>query len=334
MKQLLLPVTGTLLLFVGALMQAGCSADVVQKGQSSDLIHFSVASDSEWTEAGPLPTRGVNAPGHASVTQNLGAGGPDPFYLHALSRDNDEAEESPDTRGVSINSVDGQSISVTAFAFENWDCTLTPNFMVEEELSSPWATDRYWPNTGLKLQFFSHCPYRIEGWKRIIEAGYPKYNYGVPADAAGQSDVLVAWTGELGDKSKEDVKLDFKHALTRIKFTAAADFQPGTINSITLKGVYGAGVFSYGSHDWEELSNPTDFVNQINKEVTSAGGSLLTEELTFMMLPQVFAEDSQASVEISFTAAADGTEKILEFPLKCHEWGKGKVVNYRLSVSP
>lgn len=235
------------------------------------------------------------------------------------------------SRGASISSMEDQSISVTAFAFKSWDDSLYPNFMIDEELGSPWVTDRYWPNTGLKLQFFAHCPYSPAGWKRQNEPGYPKYAYTVPKDAAGQSDILVASTPELSRDPKGEVSLKFQHVLSRISFNAAPGFETGTVRSVTLKGVYGAGVFSFADSEWSGLSNPTDFENEIDKEVTEEGGSLLSDELTFMMIPQTFPSDSEASVEISFTDGATGAAHTLSFSLKGHEWGKGKTVNYRLS---
>ena len=142
-------------------------------------------------------------------------------------------------------------------------------------------------------------------------------------DAEAQPDIVTAMTI---DQAKQDnaVNLKFHHVLSAINFKIGTIHQNITVNSVSLKNVYGGGL-CYHRYDPSDPSNPNErifwekytgaqnktYTQTFNTPVTAGpdnkattNAELNNNECTFMMIPQTLSKDS--AVEITFTIK-DGT---------------------------
>ena len=86
---------------------------------------------------------------------------------------------------------------------------------------------RYWPTQGETLSFYAYAPYTKNGV--AIPVAYTKgdgmimTDYTVPADDAGQVDLMYASALNVAKASPAvKVPLQFKHAMTQVRFKAKA----------------------------------------------------------------------------------------------------------------
>ena len=142
-------------------------------------------------------------------------------------------------------------------------------------------------------------------------------------DAEAQPDIVTAMTI---DQAKQDgaVNLKFHHVLSAINFKIGTIHQNITVNSVSLKNVYGGGL-CYHRYDPSDPSNPNErifwekytgaqdktYTQTFDTPVTAGAGNQATtnavlnnKECTFMMIPQTLSDAS--AVEIKFTVK-DGT---------------------------
>ena len=117
------------------------------------------------------------------------------------------------------------------------------------------------------------------------------FQYTVPTAIANQHDYVYAVSF---DKYREDVPLDFRHALSQIVFTASVtENWKVTIQSITIKNVCSAGTFSYDTGLWTDLdtqdksyvftlASATTFIGQTQPVELLASSSEPSERLVLM----------------------------------------------------
>lgn len=196
----------------------------------------------------------------------------------------------------------------------------------------------YWPD-GKDLDFYAWAPTGDEG------TGFPALSqddtpealktlaYTVPDDAAKQKDLVVASNTEA--TAGQSVGLTFKHICTAVKFVVGEQMQPGTIESVTLKGITKyAGTFDITTDTWTipDATTPKDFTQTLNTPTSQTPGDpITTPEGTFMMLPQTLGEG--AAIEVVFKDEK-GNPRTLSAPINGTEWPKGNTVTYRLSITP
>lgn len=114
--------------------------------------------------------------------------------------------------------------------------------------------------------------------------------YEVPDNATEQVDLMCAY----GSPDENNiVDLNFKHALSAIKFKTAADMNfPFTVKSVTLKNLYYKGKVYFNDRLAASRTNFTyynlrkDFKQEVNVAITGTGNEpIIDGENTFMMLP-------------------------------------------------
>lgn len=320
----------------------------------SSVIKFGVDADAD----GAPSTRATQYADSPVVM--LGEGGGDTLYLHASIDANTATvskEAKAGTRGVPINSGNFQeecrNFGVTAYT--QGDGKL---FMSDEEVSnyaneawSPSGGVRYWPEDET-LDFYAYAPYSfnknkpLEGAPTINRADHTmSFSYTVPTttdgnDAVAQPDIMFAYAACSRSTTNErgNVPLEFAHALAAVKFVAN-DIAGCTINSITLKGLYGAGDCVYDCEKdeftWKQIEDKDKSFTQkfdvkLNDQQT--GEQDITDkkpETTFMMIPQTL---NGATVEVSLTTN-DGAIHTLEGKLDSglKEWQAGNIYTYKIS---
>lgn len=325
----------------------------------SNNIRFSVDAD---TDGLPMTraTRYADSP-----VVMLGEGSRDTLYLHAsvdVNTTTVSKEEKAGTRGVPVNTQNFKNVykdfGVTAYTQTDQKLYMA-NEKVSTENGGAWSPDggvRYWPEGDTKLDFYAHAPYEFSGSDKITigDGNTMSFSYAVPTnngkDAEAQPDVMLAYTacGRDDTDGKGTVPLKFAHALAGVKFVAK-DIAGCTINSITLKGLYGKGECTFtpgtaegstlsGTFSWTGLDEKKDFTQNYNVTLDDYSEQNKPQDITdanpattFMMIPQ---ELDGATVEISLTTTETQQTHTLTGKLaigSLTEWEAGNIYTYKIS---
>ena len=248
----------------------------------------------------------------------------------------------PLTRGVPVTGISDFYDKFHVLAYWKSDNTLMNTFFMNEDASSNdqnvWQTDRiyYWPGSNHTLQFYAWAPIDAQGFVAPSTPQSMDCTYTVPAVASDQKDILVASTSEISGNNNAAVPLQFEHICTAVRFVVGSEMQPGTIQSVALKSVAGSGTYSMSNKLWTLNAAVTDFTQQLNLSTTGSevdGTDITTAEGTFMMLPQTFASDSPAQVEVVFINE-NQEPRTLTACIAGSQWPMGNTEPNKLSNSP
>lgn len=312
----------------------------------------------------------------------LGNGGADTLYLHASYQNNLSTVSSGKetaTRGVPVNSSNFSdacgNFAVSAFTPDG--SPYMQNVRVDNLSGGIWSSDEkhFWPeDENTVLDFFAHAPalfgenpvfaeddieYTLSSDGKPLSFDYtvPGAGEGVTNAAELQPDIMFAYSACSRDNSSAgSVPLEFYHALAGVKFVTK-DISAGTVKSITLKNLYGAGKCTYvfPDEDDEKLSikwtfdgqqQNASFTQEFNVKVNDqqTGEQEITDkapETTFMMLPQdienaeveVLFNDGETDYTLtgklydpSITSADNDTDTDLS------SWDPGKIYTYAIST--
>ncbi len=334
---------------VGILM-AGCIALAV----SSSCADESEADGGNRNAIGfEITSTGENAP-QSRAAQSveppvlLYACNSDSLFLHTTTADNPSpADESPNTRGIPVNSTNFKS-AFGAFGVKAYVDGSTPYMddKVGTEDNGVWMPDggpRYWPGSE-SLDFYAYAPYDNAVADMSCSGNKIEFSYTVPRstdgkdDGKAQPDLMFAYTSCNVKTASGRVSLAFHHALAAIRFEAYKTTN-GTIESISIKNVYGSGTCTYDNSNatdhfaWVPTGERGDFGQDFNVEVKDGQTERqeITDknpETTFMMIPQNL---EGAVVEVVFTAK-DGQKHTLQAPFKADsKWEAGKIYTYTIS---
>lgn len=324
----------------------------------NNAIEFSVAA-AEGDGGRPL----TRAPQYGSKPIMMTADdGGDTLYLHTSVESNltaVTADEAPKTRGVPVTTTNFKTVC-TDFGVTAYTQDAHTLYMADEKVSTEsggiWSPDggvRYWPEGDAKLDFYAHAPYRFSGSDKIIigDDNTMSFSYAVPTnngeDAVAQPDVMLAYTACGRADGKGTVPLKFAHALAGVKFVAK-DIAGCTINSITLKGLYGKGYCTFtpgtaegstlsGTFAWTGLAEKKDFTQNYNVTLNDqqTGQQQITDKnpaTTFMMIPQAL---DGATVEINLTTTETKQTHTLTGKLaigSLTKWEAGNIYTYEIST--
>ena len=340
-------------LAVSSVVMVSCEVMDDYTHVDSNVIKFSVDADAD----GAPSTRATQYADSPVVM--LGEGGSDTLYLHA-SIDANTATVSKEamagTRGVPVTSDNFRAVcknfSVTAYT-EDGKLYMS-NEKVDGYANGAWSPSggvRYWPEDQT-LHFYAYAPYSLNdeplfpGGITIDNQHNISFTYTVPTnngeDAVAQPDIMFADTtcSRATTNERGNVPLQFRHALAGVKFVAN-DIAGCTINSITLKGLYGAGDCVYDCEKdeftWKQIEDKDKSFTQkfdvkLNDQQT--GEQDITDkkpETTFMMIPQQL---EGATVEVNLTTTKDGIQHTLEGKLasgNLTEWEAGNIYTYKIS---
>lgn len=341
--------TGSLTALLSCLLLFSCSEDELfdrgcsPAGEYSDHISFGVSPDTG------VQTRGAAGmgSGKGEVAGNFvlrAADAPDTLCMQAVITDgiNPSAEPQVVTRSAPIDSKDDFYDSFHVVAYWQKDGALVKEqfYMdadVSEQVNNRWTTDNtyYWPGNGHTLQFYALTPDDAGIRMPATPASTHLSSYTVPQDVAKQRDILVATTEELSGNYNQAVPLTFEHICTAIKFETGSQMQPGSIRSVTLKGVKTTGAYDMASGKWTLTEDVGNYTQELAKTMTGTetpGSEVTTAAQTFMMLPQTLPQG--ATVEVVFVDDVTGNERPLSAPIAGTEWPQGKTVTYKISISP
>lgn len=346
---------GTVLLFT-LLLLGSCSEDAIfddkggNLGAASDNICFGISDKDGWPET--RTTRGGDA--EETVTGNFvlrSADNADTLCVQTTVSDFGPLPfggNAPMSRAALV--TDGNmhdSFGVTACIYTGEDKAY---YFFNEKNTKPadysstaiWTYDSgniyYWPGANHSLRFYAYSPYECKGLatpQETTPGAAPTFNYTVPANATDQTDILTYATGEMDGNTKTSVPLKFDHICTAVQFVVGKEMQPGSIKSITMKGIKNAGSYSFESNEWTLGETTDNFVQnwENGKPVSQTeGAEIMGDDGCFVMLPQTLPDG--ASVEIVFHDDNTGKDRTLTASLAGQHWPQGKRVKYNISISP
>ena len=307
----------------------------------------------------------------------LGGQGEDTLYLHPSVVVNDRGFVMPDTRGEPVTNDNILSFTVTAKVNGSNDPYMNEVKVSRQDGSDVWTTDgkHFWPDEQTSLDFYAYSNLIFAendnpdspGVSRLTcDGGQLGFSYIVPngtggSDAERQPDILFALASANRSQTQDGdgtVILNFQHALAGVQFRAK-NIAGGTIQSITLKNLYGQGDCTYklsdettdsgarknGTFEWEPRGDrTTNFTQKMSVNVSDSG--TLSEDsvqditngedskMTFMMIPQ-----STEGVEVEIELKGDDQKTyIVSGKLSGPDasspitWEPGKIYIYDIST--
>lgn len=329
---------------IGLAAFSSCTDDSYPDNRSSNTIGFEITATSE----NALQSRAATPTEEPSVL--LYACNKDSLFLHTTIEDNPSPAESAETRGVPVNKNNFkeicQAFGVKAFV-NNESYTPYMNARVSTEEGGIWTPDggtRFWPSSET-LDFYAYAPYDNAAENMNCTGKQITFSYTVPKstgsnkdDAKEQPDLMFAFASKsVKDVTDGRVPLNFHHALAAIKFKAH-ETSSGTIESISIKNVYGSGDCTYDCQagtdkfTWTQKGERSDFTQSFNVDVDGSNHAVTDKmpETTFMMIPQNL---EGAAIEVVFKSKDDGKTYTLQAPLKKeNNWEAGKIYTYTIST--
>lgn len=226
--------------------------------------------------------------------------------------------------------------------------------------ASAWTYNpiKLWPDVN-KVSFFAFSPVATltNGISNVqAVTGAPTLDFEVNNDIKNQIDLLRA---ESLDKYDEEVQLAFSHALSRISFAAKANVsssQRVRLDKIELKGIKNKGVLKLYDQDrvigsledmggWSGQAGDVNYVPALTHEVASLVTTdlmpMTAEDQALFMIPQEFAANGAATLDVVYSYSNDGGKKWVNnasFSINLSEytqyWNPGKSYRYVLTLSP
>ena len=193
-----------------------------------------------------------------------------------------------------------------------------------------------WPTTG-SLDFYAYMYNGGDQGKAMITttAGAPTtlHYKASSSDITHQPDLRVAQAKgktRTATQASTAVPLTFNHVLTAITFAASNDMVPGTVKSVTIKGVYGEGDYNCSTLAWSGQKTATSYSITTNVAVDGINGvALTTGSNTLMMVPQTCP--AGATLEIVFNNGSD--DRTITASIAGQQWTAGSSIIYQLSTS-
>ena len=193
-----------------------------------------------------------------------------------------------------------------------------------------------WPTTG-SLDFYAYMYNGGDQGKAMITttAGAPTtlHYKASSSDITHQPDLRVAQAKgqtRTATQASTVVPLTFNHVLTAITFAASNDMVPGTVKSVTIKGVYGEGDYNCSTPKWSGQKTATSYSITTNVAVDGIKGvALTTGSNTLMMVPQTCP--AGATLEIVFNNGS--ADRTITASIAGQQWTAGSSIIYQLSTS-
>lgn len=173
--------------------------------------------------------------------------------------------------------VDGSNFYEQFHVLAYWqkDGTEVGLFYMDENANKNgdiWSTEKtyYWPGDAHTFQFYAWAPTDADGLTAPSTPESKLIEYNVPEEAANQKDIVVATTANIAGDNNKAVPLSFKHILTAVRFETGNQMQPGTIKSITLRGIKNSGTYDMAAGTWALDNATTVFSQTLNKATTGS----------------------------------------------------------------
>ena len=324
-----------------------CSDDIAkQRPDTGKGLLFST-SLVDWNQQ-TSTTRGVKSlfsrtstpiPGSdLSLTTTVGEG-IEPFNTLDLG-----GEATPTTRAVeksSMTTTDKFNMSAFYTKSDGTEVTYINNAEATYSYSSNganyWklADDRYWQLVNRSIEFYAWWPSTL-----TFNNSTKSISYTVSTNVTTQPDFLYANPTPTYYFVETPAALQFKHALTAVKFVVAGGVT-GTLTKLQLKNIAYTGTFNLKTGNWtpDYTKTTNNFILNLNKSVTAGSNAELNVGTdVFYMMPQDLTRNN-AQVEFtvggnSYAANLTGIKSSSgtgsDEPMT---WQPGVVVTYTLNKS-
>lgn len=209
---------------------------------------------------------------------------------------------------------------------QSWSNTMTP--IISEEItqtSGSWKATKAWPGKS-KGTFFAWAPYSTTDLI-VSSSSTPSITYTVPSTVSSQQDILVCKTAELSS-SKNPISLDFKHALTAVRFVVGNIGYFTEIKSIKIEDVYNIGTLEIGASTWTGTSGTASYEITGPFTISSLGTDELIGGELMLLMPQTLP----ATAKLTVVMANGANEQTFTANLNGSNWPMGNTVTYKLSV--
>ena len=309
-----------------SLLLGSCSSeDILSVPNGNGRIRFDVGvSQSEEVMETPINTSPLTC-------------GNDTLYAHSAALRSIELHNdvTSRTRGKEVNTSSFYNeFGLYGYVYDKdqtWSgfgSTLAPTISNEKITNgSSWTSSSYFPGKTKNMAFFAYAPYTTDGIDVTDGTGAPKLTYTINSNVSEQKDLLVAKSVDV-EGNASSVALDFKHALTAVKFSVGTIIGFTKITKIVISGVKNNGTLSLDGGNWK-LNESTASYTIKDIDLSSASGDITgssTDDLLLLM-PQTLP--SGAKLEV--TMANDIGTQTFSTDLN-GEWKKGYTVTYQLSV--
>ena len=321
-----------IMVMMTSLLLGSCSSeDILSVPNGNGRIRFDVGvSQSQEVMEMPISTSPMTC-------------GNDTLYAHSAALRNIELHNdvTSKTRGKEVdNSSFPNNFGLYGYTYnsdQSWKnngSELQPTIKNEQiTKGDTWTSSTYLPGQTKKMALFAYAPYIKAGIPVNAEIsvadgkGAPQLTYTIDSDVSKQVDLLVANSLDVVGNTSS-VALDFKHALTAVKFSVGTIIGFTKITKIMISGVKNNGTLSLDGGNWK-LNESTASYTIKDIDLSSASGDITgssTDDLLLLM-PQTLP--SGAKLEV--TMANDIGTKTFSTDLT-GEWKKGYTVTYLLSV--
>lgn len=326
-------------------------------------IRLGVSVSDRWT-AGTRSGFQPNDNTTSDVVPMMTASG-DTLYLHAEITDYPDVEENALTRSTIVASAEKMydEIGVSAYYYtDKWEAHSSlakPNYFFDLTATGSdgqytLQPSRFWPAGG-NMRFLAYAP--IDNPDYAFYEGFEDGSHGpyvhikVPEKVEDQKDLLVAYTGEIpcaGDRSA--APLNFKHAMTCVRFVCSSDMVKCRIKRINIQNVYSEGQFIFNMDKADDFTGPDKqfvtggsnfgyvqrgcFSQTLDYEVKQQDNDyIVTDEASFIMLPQWLPDGAEVQIVLQ-QIRDDGSladEEMIFGYIGGKEWPAGKIITYRVS---
>ena len=347
---------------LSALLFAACSDEHETGHRAGTSIGFAVTALQGAGDAPATTRASADSVPHLEITPIGGETSDDGgqgLYLHTLTSDGivsglgqENGEDgpattmhepaTPATKAAPVTTATMHA-DATVFASvypsaDTWNNTVPPNYFFDLQVkaSESWATAYFWPGTNKRVAFFAYAPHHCAGVTLTTSAtapGAPVFSYTVPAAVAAQTDLLTAWSVDVAGVLHAPAPLQFKHALTAVRFETGPGLLPGTVAKITLKGVYGTASHAIGG-GWSGHAGTRNFEQALSvatPDPNVTGTDITQPAQTFMMIPQTLP--AGASLEVVYTDKLTNTQRTLTASIAGKSWPTGKTVTYQIKTN-
>jgi hypothetical protein len=323
----------------------GCDDDLTGEAETraSRVICFSTAAiDEATTRAASVADSVWSGTAYDPVTHDSL-----PIFGQILPWDAPESGVS--TRGELITTLKSFSVSAiqTRNATSETTSETTTLFTDEENTTSDnstWVYSSgniyYWPGDAFTLDFYAVAPagaVTSNGFSYANAKTRNEFTYTVPSTPADQQDLMVASVTKEGSYNAA-VGLAFKHICTSIQFVVSNIPSDASITAVRLKGIKNSGTYSYTTNSWTLGSATDDFELSNSQGLTIEDDSYIASDKNcFIMLPQDFETDSEATVEVVLSEPDkdDKTKtntKTYSAKLAGSSWPMGQKVRYSIDI--
>ena len=306
-----------------SLLLGSCSSeDILSVPNGNGRIRFDVGV-SQSQEVMEMP-----------ISTSLMTCGNDTLYAHSAALRNIELHNdvTSKTRGKEVdNSSFPNNFGLYGYIYnsdqswENNGSELQPTIKEEITKDNTWTSSTYLPGQTKKMALFAYAPYT--GIEVTGNQGAPKLTYTIDSVISNQVDLLVANNVDVVGNSSS-VALDFKHALTAVKFAIGTITGFTKITKIVISGVKKSGTLSLDGDNWKLNDDTTSYTIEKVINLSTSGDITGSSNDLMLLMPQILP--SGAKLEVTMTN--DIGTKTFSTDLTGGEWKKGYTVTYLLSV--